>query len=58
VPIWGQQYLSILLIAASDNTDISGNQVHPAVEKLCPNNDAVFQDDNAQTHSQKCSVLV
>jgi hypothetical protein len=23
------------------------NQVHPMIQTLCPNNDAVFQDDNA-----------
>jgi hypothetical protein len=27
-----------------------GNHVHPSVQALFPNNDAVFQDDNAPPH--------
>jgi hypothetical protein len=30
-------------ITASDCVDISGNQVHPTVQMLPPNNDAVFK---------------
>jgi hypothetical protein len=30
-----------------------GNQVHPMIKTLFPNNDAVFQDDNSN-----CSVMV
>jgi hypothetical protein len=31
--------------------DRLGNQVHPVIQTLFPNNDAVFQDDNAPTHT-------
>ena len=34
-------------ITASDYVNILGNQVHPMVQMLRPNNDAVFQDDNS-----------
>jgi hypothetical protein len=37
---------------ASDYVDISGNQVHPVVQVLFPNNDAIFQDDNSLIHTQ------
>jgi hypothetical protein len=29
------------------DVDRLGNQVHPMIQTLFPNNDAVFQDDNA-----------
>jgi hypothetical protein len=45
-------------ITTSDYVDILGNHVHPTVQMLFVNNDAIFQDDNSPTHSQKCSVLV
>ena len=38
-------------ITASDYVNILGNQVHPMVQMLRPNNDAVFQDDNSPTHT-------
>jgi hypothetical protein len=28
-----------------------GNQVHPMIQTLFPNNDAVFQDDNVSIHT-------
>jgi hypothetical protein len=28
-----------------------GNQVHPIIQKLYPNNDAVSQDDNVHVHT-------
>jgi hypothetical protein len=28
-----------------------GNEVHPMIQTLFPNNDAVFQDDNAPIHT-------
>jgi hypothetical protein len=31
--------------------DRLGNQVHPIIQTLFPNNDAVFQDDNAPIHT-------
>jgi hypothetical protein len=30
--------------------DRLGNQVHPMIQTLFPNNDALFQDDSAQIH--------
>ena len=45
-------------VTASDYMDILGNQVHPMVQLLFPNNDAVFLRQFAHTHSQKCSILV
>ena len=40
---------------------ILGYQVHPVVQVLFPDSDAIFQEDNSpthtHTHSQKCSVL-
>ena len=35
----------IVLITASDCMDILGSQLHPVVQVLFPNNDAIFQDD-------------
>jgi len=35
----------------SDYMDILDNQVHPMVQMLFPNNDAVFQDDNLPIHT-------
>jgi hypothetical protein len=40
-------------ITASDYMDIVGNQVHPLVQLLFPNNDAVFQDDILHTHTAR-----
>jgi hypothetical protein len=31
--------------------DSLGNQVHPMIQTLFPNNDAVFQDDSALIHT-------
>jgi hypothetical protein len=31
--------------------DRLGNQVHPTIQTLFPNNDAVFQDDSAPIHT-------
>jgi hypothetical protein len=33
--------------------DILGNQVHPVVQMLYPDNDAVFQDDNLPIHTAR-----
>jgi hypothetical protein len=44
-------------ITTSDYVDILGSQVHPVVQVLFPNSDAIFQDDSS-IHSWKCSVLV
>ena len=32
-------------ITASDYVDISGTQLHPMVQTLFPNNEAIFQED-------------
>jgi hypothetical protein len=45
-------------ITASDYVDILGNHVHPTVQMLSANKDAIFQHDNSPTHSQKYSVLI
>jgi hypothetical protein len=34
-------------ITASDYVDILGNRVHPMVQMLFPDNDAIFQDDSS-----------
>jgi hypothetical protein len=34
-------------ITASDHVDSLGNQVHPVVQMLYPNNKAIFQDDSS-----------
>jgi hypothetical protein len=34
-------------ITAREYVDRLGNQVHPMIQTLFPNNDAVFQDDDA-----------
>jgi len=31
--------------------DTSGNQLHPMVQKLFPNNNVIFQDDNSPIHT-------
>jgi hypothetical protein len=36
------------LITAREYVDRLGNQVHPMIQTLFPNNDAALQDDNAQ----------
>jgi hypothetical protein len=38
-------------ITAKDYVDRLGNQLHPIIQTLFPNNDAVFQDDNAPIHT-------
>jgi hypothetical protein len=38
-------------ITAREYVDRSGNQVHSMIRMLFPNNDAVFQDDNAPIHT-------
>jgi hypothetical protein len=37
-------------ITARECVDRLDNQVHPMIQTLFPNNDAVFQDDNAPIH--------
>jgi hypothetical protein len=38
-------------ITAMEYVDRLGNQVHPIIQSLFPNNDAVFQDDRQFFHS-------
>jgi len=38
---------------ASDYVDILDNQVHPMVQMLFPNNDAVFQDYSLPIHTAR-----
>jgi hypothetical protein len=38
-------------ITARVYVDMLGNQVHPMIQTLYPNNDAVFQDDSAPIHT-------
>jgi hypothetical protein len=38
-------------ITASEYMDRLGNQVHPMIQTLFLNSDAVFQDDNASIHT-------
>jgi len=45
-------------IAASDYVDVLGNQMHPLVQKVLPNNDANFQDYISPIHNKNCSILV
>jgi len=33
--------------------DILGNQLHPVVQMLFPNNDAIFQDDSSPIHTAR-----
>jgi hypothetical protein len=40
-------------ITANDHMDMLGNQVHPVVQMLFPNNDAVFQDDSLPIHTAR-----
>ena len=40
-------------ITASDYMDIVGNHLHPLVQMLFPNNDAVFQDDVLPIHTAR-----
>jgi len=44
-------------ITATDYVDILDSQVHPVVQVLFPNNDAVFQD-NTLIHTARSVVLV
>jgi hypothetical protein len=37
-------------ITARQYVDRLGNQVHPTIQTLFPNNNAVFQDENAPIH--------
>ena len=39
---------------ASEYVGILDNQVHPMVQMLFPNNDAVFQDDSLPIHTARC----
>jgi hypothetical protein len=41
-------------ISASDHVDTLGNQVHPAVQMLFTNNDAIFQYDDSPIHTARC----
>jgi hypothetical protein len=38
-------------ITAREYVDRLGNQVHPMIQMLSPNNDAVFQDDSGPIHT-------
>jgi hypothetical protein len=38
-------------ITAREYVDRLGNQVHPMIQTLFPNNDTVLQDDNAPIHT-------
>ena len=40
-------------ITAGGYIDILGNQVHPMVQILFPNNDAFFQDDSSPMHTAR-----
>ena len=40
-------------ITASDYVDILCSLVHPMVQVLLPNNDAVFQDDDSPMHTAR-----
>jgi hypothetical protein len=40
-------------ITAREYVDRLGNHVHPMIQMLFLNNDAVFQDDNAPIHSAR-----
>jgi hypothetical protein len=44
-------------ITARDYVDRMGNQVHPMIQKLLPNNNAVSQDDNAPIHKAGIGTL-
>jgi hypothetical protein len=41
------------LITARVQVDRLGNQVHPIIQTLFPNNDAVLQEDNAPNHTTR-----
>ena len=41
------------LITVSDYVDILGILMHPMVQMLFPNNDAIFQDDNSPIHTSR-----
>jgi len=43
-------------ITASDYVDILGSQVHPVVQVLFPNIDAVFQDNSPYTQPEVFSL--
>jgi hypothetical protein len=38
---------------ASDYVDSLGNQVHPLVQALCPNNEAAFPNDTSPLHTAR-----
>jgi hypothetical protein len=38
-------------VTAREYVNRLGNQVHPMIQTLFPNNDAVFQDNNASIHT-------
>jgi hypothetical protein len=55
--VWGVQY-SVgpivtlhVLITAREYVDRLGNQMHPMIQTLLPNNDAVFLGDRAPIHT-------
>jgi hypothetical protein len=58
------QYYVVLTITLHGRTtareylDRLSNQVHPMIQTLFPKNDAIFQDDNAPSHTLNCSVMV
>jgi hypothetical protein len=43
--------LQYFRITAREYVDRLGNQVHPMIQTLCPNNDAVFQEYSAPIHT-------
>jgi hypothetical protein len=45
-------------INAREYVDRLGNEVHPMIQKLFPNNDAVFHDGNASIHTAAKFSLV
>jgi hypothetical protein len=45
-------------ITAWEYVDRLGNQVHPMVQTLFPNNDAVAKTTGPHSHSWNCSVMV
>jgi hypothetical protein len=40
-------------ITASENVNVLGRHLHPVVQMLFPNNDAIFQDDNPPTYTAR-----
>ena len=46
---WSHNYAG--KITASDCMDIFGNQGHPLIQMLSPNNNAIFRDDSSFIHT-------